>query len=94
MIDHKAYGLTPRKDTTKVHVMINDDLPEKIRRGQVKVKPKVVKVEEGQAFFSDGSTVGPIDSVICATGYMPDFEYIDCDILQGRYCFVRIFERS
>ena len=65
--------------------MINDELPAKIQRGNVKIKPGLMKINERKAFFSDGSVEGPIDAVICATGYLPDFNYIDCDFLQGLY---------
>lgn len=61
------------------HPTINDDLPNRIISGLVKVKANVKEFTETAAIFEDGSREDDIDAVIFATGYSFDFPFLeDC----------------
>jgi putative flavoprotein involved in K+ transport len=53
--------------------------PRKLRRRGVELKPRVVDAEGRMVRFEDGSEL-EIDAVIWATGYRPDYSWIDVPV--------------
>ncbi|XP_047640809.1 flavin-containing monooxygenase 5 [Phacochoerus africanus] len=77
--DHEMFGLKPKHRALSQHPTINDDLPNRIISGLVKVKANVKEFTETAAIFEDGSREDDIDAVIFATGYSFDFPFLeDC----------------
>lgn len=58
------------------HPTVNDDLPNRILSGLVKVKGNVKEFTERAAIFEDGSREDDIDVVIFATGYSFAFPFL------------------
>uniref|UniRef100_A0A8C4IY52 Flavin-containing monooxygenase n=1 Tax=Dromaius novaehollandiae TaxID=8790 RepID=A0A8C4IY52_DRONO len=76
--DHALYGLQPRHGILHQHPTINDDLPNRIISGRVRVKPNVREFTATAAIFEDG-TKEDIDAVVFATGYSFSFPFLeDC----------------
>ncbi|ELK27907.1 Dimethylaniline monooxygenase [N-oxide-forming] 5 [Myotis davidii] len=59
------------------HPTVNDDLPNRIISGLVKVKGNVKEFTETAAIFEDGSREDDIDAVIFATGYSFAFPFLE-----------------
>ncbi|KAG8517656.1 Dimethylaniline monooxygenase [N-oxide-forming] 5 [Galemys pyrenaicus] len=59
------------------HPTVNDELPNRIISGVVKVKGNVKEFTETAAIFEDGSKEEDIDAVIFATGYSFAFPFLD-----------------
>ncbi|KAL4686886.1 hypothetical protein H8959_019014 [Pygathrix nigripes] len=59
------------------HPTVNDDLPNRIISGSVKVKGNVKEFTETAAIFEDGSREDDIDAVIFATGYSFAFPFLE-----------------
>ena len=55
---------------------INDDLPNRIISGRVRVKPNIKQFTETSAIFEDG-TKEDIDAVVFATGYSFSFPFLE-----------------
>uniref|UniRef100_A0A8B9TKN7 Flavin-containing monooxygenase n=1 Tax=Anas platyrhynchos TaxID=8839 RepID=A0A8B9TKN7_ANAPL len=58
------------------HPTVNDDLPNRIISGRVRVKPNVREFTETSAIFEDG-TREDIDAVVFATGYSFSFPFLE-----------------
>ncbi len=56
--------------------MLNDELPYKILTGQVQCKPMCVGINGSTVRFSDDSIVSGVDVIVCATGYNPNFSFV------------------
>ncbi|NXI69150.1 FMO5 monooxygenase, partial [Anseranas semipalmata] len=74
--DHAHYGLKPKHRVLDQHPTINDDLPNRIISGRVRVKPNVQEFTETSAVFEDG-TREDIDAVVFATGYSFSFPFLE-----------------
>ncbi|XP_036199935.1 flavin-containing monooxygenase 5 [Myotis myotis] len=75
--NHKMYGLKPKHRALSQHPTVNDDLPNRIISGLVKVKGNVQEFTETAAIFEDGSREDDIDAVIFATGYSFAFPFLE-----------------
>uniref|UniRef100_A0A8B9Q198 Flavin-containing monooxygenase n=1 Tax=Apteryx owenii TaxID=8824 RepID=A0A8B9Q198_APTOW len=76
--DHSHYGLKPKHRILHQHPTVNDDLPNRIISGRVRVKPNVQEFTATAAIFEDG-TKEDIDAVVFATGYSFSFPFLeDC----------------
>ncbi|XP_064371778.1 flavin-containing monooxygenase 5-like [Dromaius novaehollandiae] len=76
--DHSNYGLKPKHRILHQHPTINDDLPNRIISGRVRVKPNIREFTATAAIFEDG-TKEDIDAVVFATGYSFSFPFLeDC----------------
>ncbi|KAF6292881.1 flavin containing dimethylaniline monooxygenase 5 [Rhinolophus ferrumequinum] len=75
--NHEMYGLKPKHRALSQHPTINDDLPNRIISGLVKVKGNVKEFTETAAIFDDGSREDNIDAVIFATGYTFAFPFLE-----------------
>ncbi|MCP6565212.1 hypothetical protein NL503_27950, partial [Klebsiella pneumoniae] len=53
--DHEMFGLKPKHRAMSQHPTINDELPNRIISGLVKVKGNVKEFTETAAIFEDGS---------------------------------------
>ncbi|XP_015491351.1 dimethylaniline monooxygenase [N-oxide-forming] 5-like isoform X4 [Parus major] len=73
--DHTLYGLKPKHRVLHQHLTINDDLPNRIISGRVRVKPNIQEFTETSAIFEDG-TREDIDAVVFATGYSFSFPFL------------------
>ncbi|NWW61973.1 FMO5 monooxygenase, partial [Ifrita kowaldi] len=58
------------------HPTINDDLPNRIIAGRVRVKPNIQEFTETSAIFEDG-TREDVDAVVFATGYSFSFPFLE-----------------
>ncbi|XP_077012004.1 flavin-containing monooxygenase 5 [Tamandua tetradactyla] len=75
--DHAMFGLKPDHRALSQHPTVNDDLPNRIISGLVKVKRNVKEFTETAAIFEDGSREENIDAVVFATGYSFAFPFLD-----------------
>uniref|UniRef100_A0A2K6NKH0 Flavin-containing monooxygenase n=1 Tax=Rhinopithecus roxellana TaxID=61622 RepID=A0A2K6NKH0_RHIRO len=75
--DHEMFGLKPKHRALSQHPTVNDDLPNRIISGLVKVKGNVKEFTETAAIFEDGSREDDIDAVIFATGYSFAFPFLE-----------------
>ncbi|KAF0877861.1 flavin-containing monooxygenase 5 [Crocuta crocuta] len=75
--DHEMFGLKPKHRALSQHPTVNDDLPNRIVSGLVKVKGNVKEFTETAAIFEDGSREDDIDAVIFATGYTFAFPFLE-----------------
>ncbi|XP_064283572.1 flavin-containing monooxygenase 5-like isoform X1 [Passer domesticus] len=74
--DHSHYGLKPKHRVFHQHPTVNDDLPNRIISGRVRVKPNVREFTETSAIFEDG-TREDVDAVVFATGYSFSFPFLE-----------------
>ncbi|NXM54285.1 FMO5 monooxygenase, partial [Illadopsis cleaveri] len=74
--DHTLYGLKPRHRILNQHPTVNDDLPNRIISGRVRVKPNIQEFTETSAIFEDG-TREDVDAVVFATGYSFSFPFLE-----------------
>lgn len=75
--DHAMFGLKPKHRALSQHPTINDELPNRILSGRVKVKGNVKEFTETAAIFEDGSREDDIDAVVFATGYNFAFPFLE-----------------
>ncbi|XP_058516124.1 flavin-containing monooxygenase 5 isoform X2 [Ochotona princeps] len=75
--DHTMFGLKPKHRAFSQHPTVNDDLPNRIISGSVKIKGNVKEFTETAAIFEDGSREDDIDAVIFATGYSFSFPFLE-----------------
>ncbi|XP_015421448.1 PREDICTED: LOW QUALITY PROTEIN: dimethylaniline monooxygenase [N-oxide-forming] 5 [Myotis davidii] len=78
--DHSSFfifGLHTTHRALSQHPTVNDDLPNRIISGLVKVKGNVKEFTETAAIFEDGSREDDIDAVIFATGYSFAFPFLE-----------------
>ncbi|XP_041493977.1 flavin-containing monooxygenase 5 isoform X2 [Microtus oregoni] len=75
--NHEMFGLKPKHRALSQHPTINDELPNRIISGLVKVKGNVKEFTETAAIFEDGSREDDIDVVIFATGYSFAFPFLE-----------------
>ncbi|XP_029818121.1 dimethylaniline monooxygenase [N-oxide-forming] 5 isoform X1 [Manacus vitellinus] len=74
--DHRLYGLKPQHRIFDQHPTVNDDLPNRIISGRVRVKPNIQEFTETSVIFEDG-TKEDIDAVVFATGYSFSFPFLE-----------------
>ncbi|XP_059710759.1 LOW QUALITY PROTEIN: flavin-containing monooxygenase 5-like [Haemorhous mexicanus] len=74
--DHTLYGLKPKHGILDQHPTVNDDLPNRIISGRVRVKPNIQEFTETSAIFEDG-TREDVDAVVFATGYSFSFPFLE-----------------
>ncbi|KAL5012789.1 hypothetical protein ScPMuIL_011340 [Solemya velum] len=79
--DHGLYSLKPNHGPLSQAPLINDDLPNRIVCGSVKIKTDVTRFTKTGVEFVDGTVEDNIDSVILATGYVYGFPFLDKSVL-------------
>ncbi|NP_001380215.1 Flavin-containing monooxygenase [Caenorhabditis elegans] len=75
--DHAKYGLKPNHPAMGAHITVNDELPNRIASGTVRVKPGIKSFTETSIHFEDGTFVENVDEVILATGFSFHFNLIE-----------------
>ncbi|KAG8436518.1 hypothetical protein GDO86_007574 [Hymenochirus boettgeri] len=79
--DHGNFGLLPKHRFYSQHPTVNDELPNRIISGRVKIKSNVKKFRKSDVVFEDGTVEKDIDVVIFATGYSFTFPFCDESVL-------------
>ncbi|XP_033110406.1 dimethylaniline monooxygenase [N-oxide-forming] 5-like [Anneissia japonica] len=80
--NHTNFGLQPEHRFLSQHPTVNDDLPNRIIAGFVKIKSNIKCINETSVEFDDGTCEDDIDIIIMATGYTYSFPFIDESILK------------
>ncbi|KAE9419125.1 hypothetical protein Angca_004223, partial [Angiostrongylus cantonensis] len=76
--DHERYGLKPRhRIFSGAHPTVNDELPNRIACGTVRMKPNIRQFTENGVIFEDGSEVNDVDVIILATGFKFHFPIVE-----------------
>ncbi|GMR62922.1 hypothetical protein PMAYCL1PPCAC_33117 [Pristionchus mayeri] len=75
--DHALYGLKPKHGIFSAHPTINDELPNRIASGTVRVKPQIESFTENGVRFVDGTEIDQVDNVIVCTGYSIEFPCLE-----------------
>ncbi|GMR45239.1 hypothetical protein PMAYCL1PPCAC_15434, partial [Pristionchus mayeri] len=75
--DHELYRLKPAHGVFGAHPTVNDELPNRIAAGTVRVKPQISKFTERGLVFEDGSKAEEVDTVVVATGYSFEFPILE-----------------
>ncbi|KAK3542649.1 hypothetical protein QTP86_031473, partial [Hemibagrus guttatus] len=79
--DHEMYGLKPKHRLLSQHPMVNDDLPNRLISGTVKVKPNVCEFRGSSVVFEDGTVEDDIDLVVFATGYTFSYSFLQSHVV-------------
>lgn len=61
--------------------MVNDDLPNRLISGTIKMKPNVSEFRNSSVVFEDGTIENNIDLVVFATGYTFSFPFLPSDVI-------------
>ncbi|PAV84801.1 hypothetical protein WR25_13705 [Diploscapter pachys] len=75
--DHALYGLKPKHRVSETHSTVNDELPNRIISGTVRVKPNIKRFTESGVIFEDGTEVDHVDEVVLSTGYKFHFTLVE-----------------
>ncbi|GMS78761.1 hypothetical protein PENTCL1PPCAC_936 [Pristionchus entomophagus] len=75
--DHALFGLKPKHGVFSAHPTINDELPNRIASGTVRVKPQIESFTDNGLRFVDGTAVENVDTVIVSTGYSIEFPFLE-----------------
>lgn len=75
--DHERYGLKPEHRILSAHPTVNDELPNRIACGTVRIKPNIREFTENGVIFEDGSEVNDVDQVLLATGFNFHFPIVE-----------------
>ncbi|XP_072013611.1 flavin-containing monooxygenase 5-like isoform X2 [Amphiura filiformis] len=79
-VDLEKYALKPKHHIFAAHPTVNDELPNRIANGTVKVKCNVKCFTKTGVEFEDGTTE-EIDCVVLATGYTFSFPMVDPNVV-------------
>ncbi|CAP25130.1 Protein CBG04431 [Caenorhabditis briggsae] len=75
--DHQAYGLKPAHRVFGAHPTVNDELPNRIACGTVRIKPNIANFTEHGVVFEDGSKLDQVDEVVMSTGFSFEFNLVE-----------------
>ncbi|KAF5909731.1 dimethylaniline monooxygenase [N-oxide-forming] 5-like, partial [Clarias magur] len=79
--DHAMYGLQPKHRLFSQHPTVNDELPNRLISGTIKVKSNVSEFRGNSIVFEDGTVEDDIDLVVFATGYTFSFPFLQSHVL-------------
>ena len=82
LFDHINFGLEPLGNLSP-NPIINDQIWTRIATGSLLIKPNVVKTHNRTVYFSDGSKIEDIDSIVLCTGYKRNFSFLKNQELLG-----------
>ncbi|XP_005099109.1 flavin-containing monooxygenase 5 [Aplysia californica] len=91
-IDHKLYSLRPSYGPAAQHPLVNDDMPNRIICGSIKIKTDIKRFTATGVEFVDGTSEEDIDAVILATGYSFGFPFIDKEVIDVQENRVQLFK--
>ncbi|GFO22117.1 retrovirus-related pol polyprotein from transposon 297 [Plakobranchus ocellatus] len=80
-LDHELYRLKSLTGPDSTHPTVNDELPNRIACGMVKVKPNIRQFTETGVVFEDGTMEDNIDLVVFATGYNIGYSFMEKGLL-------------
>ncbi|KAE9547032.1 hypothetical protein FO519_009755 [Halicephalobus sp. NKZ332] len=75
--NHDIYGLKPNFPILAAVGTVNDEFPNRLANGTLKVKPNIKEFTEEGIIFEDGSVVDHVDEVVLSTGYCFEFPFIE-----------------
>ncbi|KAL4237753.1 Cyclopentanone 1 [Mactra antiquata] len=90
--DHKKYSLQPEFNPMACHPTVNDELPNRIAAGSVKIKANVKEFTENGAIFEDGTEITDLDAVVLATGYIFGFPFLDKNVIDVKDNKVNLYQ--
>ncbi|XP_078332584.1 flavin-containing monooxygenase 5-like isoform X2 [Crassostrea virginica] len=90
--DHAKFSLQPKYSPTAMAPTINDDLPNRIISGAIKIKSNVKKFTRTGVEFDDGTVEDDIDAVVLATGYKFGFPFLDKSVIDVRNNKVELYK--
>ncbi|CAI5448655.1 unnamed protein product [Caenorhabditis angaria] len=76
-VDHDLYGLKPKHRVFSAHPSLNDELPNRIANGTVRIKPNIKNFDGYKINFEDGTTVEHVDEIVMSTGFSFEFNLIE-----------------
>ncbi|XP_028977648.1 dimethylaniline monooxygenase [N-oxide-forming] 5 isoform X2 [Esox lucius] len=79
--DHSLYSLKPKHRLFSQHPTVNDELPNRILSGTVRIKPNIRRLQGTSVEFDDGTVEDNIDLVVFATGYNISFPFLPPHVL-------------
>ncbi|CAG5117466.1 unnamed protein product [Candidula unifasciata] len=91
-IDHDLYSLRPDYGPLSQHPMANDDMPNRIICGSVKIKTDIKRFTSMGVEFVDGTFEDNIDLVVLATGYTFGFPFIDKKLIDVQENRVQLYK--
>ena len=80
--DHDLLGLRPNYGPSAQHIMVNDDFPNRVLSGLIKIAPDIKCFGPNSVTFVDGTKVEDLDAVILATGYVFGFPFLPESIVK------------
>ncbi|XP_067662263.1 flavin-containing monooxygenase 5-like [Haliotis asinina] len=90
--DHVLYSLKPKHRIFAQHPTVNDDMPNRIATGSIKIKADIKRFTKTGVEFVDGTVEDDIDVVILATGYIFGFPFIDKSVIDVQKNRVKMFK--
>ena len=90
--NHKNYSLEPEYGPLQAHPTLNDELPNKLIAGTVKVKADIAEVTDTDIRFTDGTTETDIDAIILGTGYIFGFPFLGKSVVDVKDNKVKLFK--
>lgn len=90
--DHSMYGLKPKHGILAQHPMVNDELPNRLASGTLKLKPNIKHFTGNGVAFEDGTTENDIDVVMFATGYVFGFPFLDESVIKVVHNKVELYK--
>ncbi|GFR66922.1 dimethylaniline monooxygenase [N-oxide-forming], partial [Elysia marginata] len=90
--DHKLFRLQPAHSLFSYPLLLNDDLPNRIVTGTVKVKDGVKRFTRAGVEFVDGTREEDVDVVILATGFRTSFPFLSGEVLKKEKNKVRLYK--
>ena len=90
--DHKKYSLEPEYGPLQAHPTVNDELPNKLIGGTVKLKANIAEITETDVKFIDGTVETDIDAIILGTGYIFGFPFLDKSVVDVKDNKVKLFK--
>ncbi|KAL1427555.1 hypothetical protein MTO96_017257 [Rhipicephalus appendiculatus] len=79
--NHEAYGLKPKHRYNAQRPTMNDELPNLILNGKVRVKKNIAEFTEDGVIFEGDDKATPLDHVILATGYQIKFPFLPKEVV-------------
>ncbi|CAG2210316.1 FMO [Mytilus edulis] len=82
--DHKSYCLQPKHGVFAHSPIINDEIPNRLASGTLRVKADVRTFTDNGVIFDDDTVEENIDVVVLATGYTFKFPFLDKSVTEVR----------
>jgi len=75
--DHSIYGLRPTHRFLAQHPTLNEELPNRMISGTLKVKPNISSFTEDGIIWEDDTETKHVDNVVLCTGYLFRFSILE-----------------